>query len=99
RISQWATPDWIGLALLLGIGVATQIGQVFLTMGLAIERAGRASSVAYLQVAFAIGWQFLVFGDPPTLATIGGAALIVAGSIVVASTAKPQEAGRDGRTA
>lgn len=100
-VYDWVTPDWIDVALLVAIGITTQVGQVFLTMGLAIERAGRAISVGYLQVAFAIGWQFVVFGDPPTLATIAGAALIIAGTLVVASTAKhaAQEAADDGRTA
>jgi drug/metabolite transporter (DMT)-like permease len=86
-IAEWVAPDAIDVLLLVGIGIATQIGQVFLTMGLAAERASRATSVGYLQVAFAIGWQFLVFDDPPTLATLGGAALIVAGTLVIAATA------------
>jgi len=73
--------DWL---LLVAIGVTTQIGQVFLTRGLAIERAGRASSVAYLQVAFAMIWQLVVLGDVPTPWTIAGASLILCGTLVVA---------------
>lgn len=81
---EWVTPSAIELLLLLAIGLTTQIGQVFLTMALAVERAGRATSVGYLQIVFAMGWQLVVFGDVPTWATIAGATLIIGGTLVVA---------------
>lgn len=87
-LANWVTPTPVELLLLLGIGLATQVGQVFLTMALAIERAGRATSVGYLQVAFAIVLQLVVFGALPSLATIGGALLIVLGTVVVASAGR-----------
>ena len=83
-LATWVTPtprEWL---LLLGIGLATQVGQVFLTRALAIERAGRVTSVGYVQVAFAMGWQWLVFATPPTPWTISGAALIVLGTTMIA---------------
>jgi drug/metabolite transporter (DMT)-like permease len=73
--------DWL---LLLGIAVTTQTGQVFLTKALTIEPAGRVTSVGYLQVAFAMMWQLVVFGDFPTRWTIGGAGLILGGTLLVA---------------
>ena len=85
-IATWVTPAPIDWLLLLGIGLTTQIGQVFLTMALAIERAGRATSVGYVQVAFAMCWQWAVFGDPPTRWTLAGAALIIVGTLAVART-------------
>ena len=89
--ADWVTPSAYDLFLLLGIGLTTQIAQVFLTLGLAAERAGRATAVGYLQIVFAIGWQLAIFGDAPTLATILGAALIIGGTIVVSrfGTAAP----------
>jgi drug/metabolite transporter (DMT)-like permease len=86
----WAVADWIWpslaqLGLLLAIGAATQIGQVFLTMGLAVERAASATSVNYLQVCFAMGWQLVVFGDAPGATTIAGAALILTGTVITAA--------------
>jgi drug/metabolite transporter (DMT)-like permease len=85
----WPAPiDWL---LLLAIGAATQIGQVFLTMGLAVERAGRATSVGYLQVCFAMMWQLIVFGDVPALGTIAGATLIILGTLAVSATARPAD--------
>jgi drug/metabolite transporter (DMT)-like permease len=83
-ISAFVLPrpsDWL---LLVAIGVSTQVGQVFLTKGLAIERAGRATAVAYLQVAFAMFWQLVVFGEVPTPWTLAGASLIFGGTLVIA---------------
>lgn len=85
--AEWVTPSGLEVLLLVAIGIATQIGQVFLTMGLAVERVGRATSVNYLQIVFAMGWQLAVFGDAPELSTIAGAALIIAGTAAVASVA------------
>jgi drug/metabolite transporter (DMT)-like permease len=87
--AEWVTPSPVELLLLIAIGLTTQIGQVFLTMGLAVERAGRATAVGYLQIVFAMGWQLVVFGKAPTLATIAGATLIVAGTLVVARFSAP----------
>lgn len=81
--AQWVTPGAVDLLLLLGIGVTTQVAQVYLTLGLSLEGAGRATSVGYLQVVFAMGWQLIAFGVAPGLETIAGAALIVCGALAV----------------
>jgi drug/metabolite transporter (DMT)-like permease len=76
--------EWL---LLFAIGATTQIGQVFMTLGLAVEQAGRAMSINYLQVCFAMAWQLVVFGEQPAWLTIAGAALIIGGTIAVSATA------------
>ena len=90
-IATWQTPAGWEWLLLLAIGLATQAGQVFMTMALAIERAGAVTSIGYVQVAFAMAWQWLIFAAPPTLWTIAGASLIVLGTtvIAVATRARP----------
>jgi drug/metabolite transporter (DMT)-like permease len=77
--------DWL---LLVGIGITTQLAQVFMTMGLSVERAGRATAVGYIQICFAILWQITLFGQTPAVGTIVGAALIIAGTVAVSATAK-----------
>jgi drug/metabolite transporter (DMT)-like permease len=77
--------DWL---LLVGIGITTQLGQVFMTMGLSVERAGRATAIGYIQICFAIVWQLTLFGQAPALGTVVGAALIIAGTVAVSATAK-----------
>jgi drug/metabolite transporter (DMT)-like permease len=87
-IASFVPPRPVDWLLLLAIGATTQIGQVCLTMGLALERAGRATTVGYLQVAFAMGWQLAVFGEAPTAWTLGGAGLIFGGTILVAQVTR-----------
>ena len=83
--------DWL---LLLAIGVTTQIGQVCLTMGLSIERASVATTVGYLQVAFAMLWQLAVFSEAPTAWTLGGASLILGGTVLVAQVTREINKGK-----
>jgi drug/metabolite transporter (DMT)-like permease len=79
----WPTPrEWI---LLGGVGITTQIAQVYLTRGLHAERAARATSVSYLQIVLAAAWGMLLFGEIPDLWVVGGA-LLVCGGILLVST-------------
>lgn len=78
------TPTPLEWLLLLGVGVSTQLGQVFLTKGLHRERAGRATAIAYVQVVFAMMWGALLFAELPTFTTIAGALLVVGSSVAIA---------------
>jgi drug/metabolite transporter (DMT)-like permease len=79
--AMWPTPlEW---TLLAGVGVVTQMGQVFLTKGLHREKAGRATSMSYIQVVFAATWGLLFFHEVPTPLSIVGAVLILCGMFVV----------------
>jgi drug/metabolite transporter (DMT)-like permease len=78
-------PPTLGEWGLLGlIAIFTQLGQIFLTRGLAQEKAGRATTIGYVQVLFAAGWGALLFGDLPDLWSIVGALLILAAVVTIA---------------
>ena len=62
---------WAGL---LGVGLTTHLGQVLLTRGLALETAGRAMMVSYVQIVFAAGWGILFFGEHPDGWLVAGGA-------------------------
>jgi drug/metabolite transporter (DMT)-like permease len=77
----WPTlADWV---LLLGVAVATQIAQVYLTKGLHAERAVPATSISYVQILFAAVWGLLFFDEWPAPLGIVGAALVIAGTLLV----------------
>jgi len=85
----WPTPmEWL---VLLGVGVSTQLGQVSITHGLRMERAGRATATGYLQIVFAALWGILFFAELPDWGTFLGAALIVGSTLALAKRggAKP----------
>ena len=73
--------EWLTL---LGIGIATQYGQVFLTKGLQLEPAGKAMAIAYMQILFATAWGILFFAEIPSGWTIAGGLLIIGGTLIVA---------------
>lgn len=72
--------EWL---LLLAIGLVTQVAQVMLTRGLVLVPAGPATTVTYLQVAFAAFWGALLFDEHPTPSTWAGAALVFVGTLVL----------------
>lgn len=81
-VSLWPTPtEWL---FLLGVGLTTQVAQVFLTRGLHLIPAGKATSVGYLQIVFAFFWGIVIFGDVLTVWNLIGAAVIIAGVLLVA---------------
>ncbi len=77
----WPTAgEWL---VLVGVGVATQVAQVFLTRGLRRIPAGRAITVGYAQILFAATWGMLFFAEYPDLMTVAGACLVVLGTVLV----------------
>lgn len=86
----WPTPtEWL---VLLGVGVTTQLGQLFITRGLHLERAGRATATGYLQIVFAALWGALFFAELPDAGTVIGAMLIVGSTLALARREKPASA-------
>jgi len=78
----WPTgTEWL---VLVGIGLATQLGQVYLTKGLREEPAGRALAVGYLQIVFAGGWGLLFFGEVPGPLSAAGFLLIAVSTAMLA---------------
>lgn len=71
-------------ALLLGVGVSTHIAQVWMTRGLQLERAGKATAVGYLQIVLAGFWGLLFLGEWPDGWFVLGTVLIVASTLGLA---------------
>jgi len=81
-------PKGVEWLLLLGIGVAAQLGQIEITKGFKLETAGRASSVTYLQIVLAYTWGILLFGEVPNAISVVGALLVVLGIFSVTRRAQ-----------
>jgi len=76
-------PSGVEWLFLLGVGVATQGGQVFVTQALQLEKAGRVMSVGYLQIVFAALWGVILFREVPDVWTGAGAAVIVVSTFLL----------------
>jgi len=94
-VGNFVVPTAGELVVLLGVGLTTQAGQVFLTLGLREERAGRAMAVAYLQIVFAALWGLAVFAEVPDRWTLTGAGVIVVCTWLVGRLGPPAEPAPD----
>ena len=75
--------DWLWL---LGVGVLTQLGQIWVTKGLSCLPAARATSLNYVQVLFAASWGWIWFNESITAFTCMGAALVLSASVISLSS-------------
>ena len=82
-ITQWVTPTVAEWIVMLGIGITTQIAQVYMTRGLQLEPTGRATAVGYLQIVFAAIWGALLLGERPDAWSALGAVIIVGGTVLI----------------
>ena len=84
-IKNWITPNFLELFWILGIGIFTQLGQTFLTIGLKNMQASEASSINYLQIVFASTWGILIFDELINIKFIFGSLLVLFGTYISTS--------------
>ena len=82
---NWITPQINDLIWIIGIGIFTQAGQTFLTLGLKNLPASQASSINYLQVIFGSLWGIYIFGENITINFIIGSIFVLLGTIISSS--------------
>ena len=88
-VGNFVWPEGVDWLWLLGVGIATQIGQMSLTHGLIALPASQATSLSYLQVVFAALFGVLVFGEWPDATSLAGGVLVIAGSLWAARESRP----------
>lgn len=78
----WQRPprDGATWALLVGVGLAGTVGQIFMTRAFAMGSPPRVSVVALTQVVFALVYDLLVWRRALDLLTVAGITLVVAPS-------------------
>ena len=79
---NWVTPNGNELLWIIGIGLFTQLGQTFLTIGLKNLPASEASIINYLQVVFGSMWGILFFREIINVNFLLGASLVLLGTII-----------------
>ena len=81
--------DWFWI---IGIGIFTQIGQLFITKGLTLLPAGQATSLNYSQVIFASIWGVLIFQEAITSSVYVGGICVLISTIISISASKTTQA-------
>ena len=88
--NNWVTPNVNDILWILGIGIFTQAGQTFLTIGLKNLPTTEAVSINYLQVVFGSLWGILFFGEIININFMFGSFLVLLGTIISTSK-KPKK--------
>ena len=81
----WVTPQIQDMIWIIGIGIFTQLGQTFLTMGLKKLKASQAASINYLQVLFGSIWGIFIFNETINANFIVGSVFVLLGTIISSS--------------
>ncbi|MCS6778166.1 MAG: DMT family transporter [Geminicoccaceae bacterium] len=77
----WTTPTPLDLALMAATGLMGAAGHLMIILALRRGEASRVSPFNYLQLVWAMGASYLVFGDVPSPWTLAGAVVIVASGL------------------
>ncbi|WP_438030947.1 DMT family transporter [Sorangium sp. So ce233] len=86
-IPVWRTPDALGLALLIGTGLAGGLAQLAMTRAYALDNAARIGAIGYVGVALSHVLAAAWLGDVPSARQVLGAALVMAAGLWLASQA------------
>ncbi len=78
-LTHWVQPNLSEWLILIGIGLAVTVAQVYMTKAYQLERAANVSNFNYLGTVYAILLGFFLFGETVSLLAFGGMALIVFG--------------------
>ena len=82
---NWVTPNLNDLIWIIGIGIFTQAGQTFLTIGIKKLPTSQAATINYLQVLFGSLWGILFFNEIININFIVGSLLVLLGTIMSTS--------------
>ena len=79
---QGVLPTGIQWIWLIGVGLFTQIGQIWITKGLTLLPAAKATSINYSQVLFSAIWGSTLFSEELDKWTILGSLFILASTLL-----------------
>jgi len=82
---NWVTPNINDFIWIIGIGLFTQAGQTFLTLGIKKLQTSEAATINYLQVFFGSLWGILFFNELININFIMGSLLVLLGTIISTS--------------
>ncbi|MFN5538844.1 MAG: DMT family transporter [Candidatus Melainabacteria bacterium] len=79
---KWVSPDFYQWLLIVGIGITSYAGQVFLTESLKLEKTARAANMLYFGALFGSIWGAVFLKDPITWGFAIGALIIIGSQLL-----------------
>lgn len=81
-IQSWVVPNLPQTFLLIGVGITSYLGQVFLTYSLKSEKTSVATNTLYFGALFATLWGIIFFKEIPDWNLAIGALLIIGSQVI-----------------
>ncbi len=79
----WTLPTWEQALILITMGLVGGIAQILITSSYRFGQASMLAPYDYTTMLFAIVIGYVWFDELPTLVMLGGAALVIAGNVLV----------------
>lgn len=79
---NWVSPVGWEWAIILLLGIFTQIGQVFMTLALQLEKANIVASLKYLGSLYALAYGYFLFDETYDWISLVGILLILSGVLL-----------------
>ena len=79
----WVVPDTVDLSLLIGAGLIGGVAQILVTSSYRFGAASMLAPFDYASLIFAAAIGYVIFNEVPTLTMVTGAALVVAGGVLI----------------
>ncbi|WP_170762584.1 DMT family transporter [Ruegeria lacuscaerulensis] len=79
----WTMPTWEQAAILISMGLIGGVAQILVTSSYRFGQASMLAPYDYTTMLFAIVIGYVWFDELPTLVMLGGAALVIAGNVLV----------------
>jgi drug/metabolite transporter (DMT)-like permease len=79
---NWVTPSGWDWAILIGVGLFTQLAQYFMTRSYQSEELSKVANLRYLSIIFAWSYGFFIFGESYTVYAYLGMLLSIAGVVL-----------------
>jgi len=80
---QWHTPDAVGLATLVGIGLLGGGAQITMTLAFRVAPVALLAPFGYAGLVFAMGFGYLIWGEVPDAYLLLGAAIVVGSGLYI----------------
>lgn len=81
-VFNWVQPQGWDWAILLMVGILTQLGQYYMTMSYQAEEISKVANLNYIGIIYALALGFILFDEHFELATYAGMALVLVGVIL-----------------
>jgi drug/metabolite transporter (DMT)-like permease len=79
----WVTPNWGSLVFFIACGVVSAGALLCVNRSLKLAPASTVAPYQYSMIVWAVMFGYAVFGDVPSMATIAGAAIIIAAGLYI----------------